>query len=373
MILRPVDVIIPAYNAEATIASAVSSVLSQTASELIVFIVDDGSTDRTADIVTGLARQDRRVHLERKENGGIVSALNRGLSLGSAEFVARLDADDISAPDRHERQLQYLMAHPDVVAVSGAHHEIDEDGAPTGSVHHPPASLSLDPEWAPAREPQLTQPFMTARRAALEAVRGYRPLQVSEDSDLYWRLAELGRLENLGDVLGSYRMHTGSISGSSVENGRMMALCSQLAALSAVRRSKGRADLTFNSRQAPRWQAFGSLGGMVEAASSDLTLAPAEEGWLRAAVAGKLMELAGYRPYEITPTDCRFIAASLDTSVPLPGGNRRELAKMRAATAARLLRLGRAGDALSLAGPGLWPEVAARAATGRLYWTKHLA
>lgn len=373
MIFRSMDVIIPAYNAEATISSALSSVLSQTAAELSVFVVDDGSTDRTAEIVSSLARQDARVHLERTANGGIVPALNLALSLGSAEFVARLDADDLSAPDRHEKQLRYLMANPDVVAVSGAHREIDEDGVPTGTIHHPPAKMDTSPEWAPAKEPQLIQPFMAARRDALEAVGGYRPLRVSEDSDLYWRLAEKGRLENLPDVLGSYRMHRGSISSASVENGRMMALCSQLAALSAVRRSKGRADVTFDPGQAPRWRAAGALRAMVDAASADLRLDPGEEGWLRVAVAGKLMELAGYRPYEIAPQDCHDIAAALDTPVPLPEGNRRDLAKMRAATAARLLRLGRAGDALSLAGPVLWPEMAARAASGRLYWTKRLA
>lgn len=372
MILRPIDVIIPAYNAEATISVALSSVLSQTAAEFSVFVVDDGSTDGTADIVESLARQDNRVHLARKENGGIVSALNLGLSLGSAEFVARLDADDISAPDRHERQLRYLMENPDVVALSGAHREIDADGTPTGSIHRPPRAVDCDPAWAPAKEPQLTQPFMTARRAALEAVGGYRALRVSEDSDLYWRLAEVGQLENLNEILGSYRMHKGSISGASVEHGRMMALCSQLAALSAVRRSDGRPDVAFNSGQAPRWRACGSLSDMVDAASSDLVLDSAERAWLRVAVAGKLMELAGYRPYEIAREDCRFITAALHTPASLPEGNRRELAKMRAATAARLLRLGRAGDAFRLAGPALWPEVAARAATGRLYWTKHL-
>ncbi len=372
MILRPIDVIIPAYNAESTISSALSSVLAQTARDLAVFVVDDGSTDRTAEIVACVARQDSRVHLERKENGGIVSALNRALSLGTAEFVARLDADDISAPDRHERQLRYLMENPDVAAISGAHREIDADGAPTGGVHHPPTTMIANPEWAPAKEPQLTQPFMAARRAALDAVGGYREFEVAEDSDLYWRLAEVGRLENLPDVVGSYRMHKDSISSASVENGRMMALCSQLAALSAVRRRKNRPDLTIERGRVARWRASGSLGGMVDMASADLRLEPGEAGWLRTAVAGKLMELAGYRPYEITREDCRFMAAALDIPARLPQGNRRELAKMRAATAARLLRLRRAGDALALAGPALWPEVAARAATGRMYWKKHL-
>ncbi len=371
--LPPVDVIMPAFQAEATVGAAVASVLAQTAPDLRVLVIDDGSTDGTAAIVRAIAARDARVVCVRQANGGIVAALNAGIALARAPFVARLDADDLSAPDRHARQLAHFAANPGCVAVSGAHHEIDAAGRPTGRTVRPGPQDGCDPAWAPAREPQLTQPFFMVRRAALDAVGGYRPFTVSEDSDLYWRLAAHGRLDNLDAVLGSYRMHAGSISSASVANGRLMAASSQLAALSACRRRDGRPDLAFGTATSAALAREATLAGMVDRAAEAFALDPRERDWLQVAAAGKLMELAGYRPYEIEPLDCAFIAAALTRGAALPDGNRAELEKMRAATAARLLRQGRARDARRLAPPRLWPQVLMRAALNRLYWTKHLA
>ena len=367
-----VDVVLPAYNAEATILVALSSILFQSNGNLRVIVVDDGSTDGTAEIVRDTARNDSRVHLEQKSNGGIVSALNRGLSLSTADYVARMDADDICESDRFERQMTYLDGHPDVVAVSGAHREIDGAGTPTGYVHQPPLKIEADFNWIPAKEPQLTQPFLFARRSALTAVKGYREFMYSEDTDLYWRLAEVGKLANLAEVVGSYRMHTGSVSSASVQNGRIMAFMSQLAALSAQRRALDKPDMVFDEAFSGKLRTIGSLEQMVLKAVADFGLTADEEAWLRLAVAAKLMELAGYRPYEIAEADCGFMAEAFLGRVPLSASNVRELRKMRAATAARLIRLGRLREAVRLAGPMLWPEVAARAASGRLYWRKHL-
>lgn len=378
MLFPPTDVIMPAFNAAATLGEAISSVLEQTAPDLRVIVIDDGSTDGTAQVARVFAARDERVTLVSQPNGGIVAALNAGLARCTADFVARLDADDLSAPDRHARQLRHLAENPGTVAVSGAHREIRADGSATGRINRPGNPDVFDPEWAPAKEPQLTQPFFMVRRAALVAVGGYRPLAVSEDTDLYWRLAGRGRLDNLDAVLGSYRMHAGSISSASVQNGRLMALNSQLAALSARRRRDGRDDLCFAADHAVAWRAAGSLDAMIRLAATDLALDPGEIAWLGIATAAKLMELAGYRPYEIETADCMFIGRTLNalvlrTSATLPAGNEAYLNKIRAATAARLLRLGRLRDAALLAPPSLWPQVVARAAANRLYWTKHLS
>lgn len=371
--LPPVDVIMPAFDAAATVGAAVESVLAQTAPDLRVLVIDDGSTDGTAAIVRAIAARDARVVCVQQANGGIVAALNAGIALARAPFVARLDADDLSAPDRHARQLAHFAANPGCVAVSGAHCEIDAEGHPTGRHGRPGPQHDFDPAWAPAREPQLTQPFFMVRRAALDAAGGYRPFKVSEDTDLYWRLAAQGRLDNLDAVLGSYRMHAGSISSASVANGRLMAVSSQLAALSACRRRDGRPDLPFDSGTSAALARETTLAGLVARATQAFGLDPREADWLCAAAGGKLMELAGYRPYEIETSDCTFIATALARGAHLPDGNRAELEKMRAATAARLLRQGRPADARRLAPPRLWPQVLMRAALNRLYWEKHLA
>lgn len=368
MDLPAVDVLIPARNAAPTIEAAVRSVLAQTAPRLRVIVIDDGSTDDTANRVAALAEADPRVHLLRQAGIGISAAMNAGLAMVTAEFVARLDADDLSAPDRHARQLRHLLAHPATAACSGAHHEIDQAGQPTGHIHRPQAGQgSFDPFHIPAHEAPLTQPFFMARREALLRAGGYRALPVSEDSDLYWRLTAFGRLEMLEDILGCYRMHGGSVSSASIRHGRQMALWSQLAALSAQRRQRDMPDLAF-PQDVARVPSEAALKDQVATAVTDFGLTKDESDWLTAATAAKLMELAGYRPYELQDTDVDFLSDVLCKT----GQNRRDLSAMRSATAARLLRAARLADALQL-GRGHWPEVAARAVLGRLYWTKRRA
>lgn len=367
----PVDVVMPARNAAATVALSIRSVLAQSAPDLRLFVVDDGSTDATPAIVATLAAQDGRVTLIRQPRGGIAAALNAGIAAGRAPFVARLDADDISHPDRHARQLGHLLDHPDTVGLSGAHQEIDEAGHPTGHIHDPRLAPAPDPCWLPAREPALTQPFFMAPRAALAAVGGYRAFPVAEDSDLYWRLMTVGRLDVMPHILGSYRLHAGSISGASARHGRRLALWSQLAALSAQRRRAGLADLALPlEAEAARDPSEAPLAVQVAQLARQMRLDRNETVWLTQAVAAKLVELAGYRPFELDDRDCRYIAAALagPRAVAEPA-NASTLRRYRAATAARLFRLGRWPDAIALA-RGLWPEMLARAAANRLYWTK---
>lgn len=365
MDLPAVDVIIPARNAARTLEAAVRSVLGQSAPHLRVFVVDDGSTDETPALLARLADQDSRVQPVRRAGGGIAQAMNLGLALGSAPFVARLDADDLSAPERHARQLRHLSGHPACVACSGAHEEMDAEGRLTGHVHRAETSEPPDPAWLPAREPPLTQPFFMARRAALVAVGGYRPLPVAEDSDLYWRLAELGRLEVLPAILGRYRMHGASVSSASIAHGRQLALWSQVAALSAQRRKAGRADLPLAAMDPPGPVPDASLADQVATLAQHFALEAAEAEWLATATAAKLMELAGYRPYELTAEDVRFLSDRLEEGPA-------HLRPMRAATAARLLRARRLAEAMQI-GRGQRAEMLARAAANRLYWRKRPA
>ncbi|OYU17629.1 MAG: glycosyl transferase [Rhodobacteraceae bacterium PARR1] len=370
MDLPAVDVLIPARNAATTLEAAVRSALAQTAPHLRVIVIDDGSTDATPAVVDRLAAQDPRVQSLRLPGQGIAAAMNAGLALATAPFVARLDADDLSAPDRHARQLRHMVGNPACIACSGAHVEIDATGKETGTIHQPGANILPDPAFLPAQEPPLTQPFFMARRSALMAVGGYRPLPVSEDSDLYWRLTALGRLDTLPDILGRYRMHGGSISSASIQHGRQMALWSQLAALSAQRRRAGRPDLPIGATPPNHRPSAATLSDQVAAMVQDMGLTPPEAAWLAQAVAAKVMELAGYRPFELTAEDVAFVARQLadgrsDATLP-------HLAKMRAATAARLLRARRWAEAMHL-GQGHRVEVVIRAAANRLYWTKRRA
>jgi glycosyltransferase involved in cell wall biosynthesis len=354
------DVLIPAFNAQDTVADAVESILNQTFSNIRVIVVDDGSTDDTPRILANLKKRDPRVEIISTPNAGIVDALNLGLSHCTAEYVARFDADDISYPDRIQIQFDYLEAHSECLAVAGRVDHIDEAGNRLYGLPQPGSPDAADMDGVPALEPYLIHPFLMARRAALIAAGGYRYVCNSEDSDLYWRLAEIGRLHNLDVPLGRYRVHSGSISGSSVVGSRVMAIFSQLGAISAQRRRAGSKDLSFPKGASLAFREAKTLDGMWSLASRQLS--SEEASYLRISASMKLLQLAGYRPIQLEVSDCKFIRQSLDAYPRLTKENERQNAWQVTTTAARLLRAGRYREAMALLPISAYPMTLARLA-----------
>jgi glycosyltransferase involved in cell wall biosynthesis len=110
-----ISVIVPAYNAEKTLARCVDSLLAQTHTDLEILLVDDGSTDGTAEICLAYAAQDARVRVLRKENGGVSSARNAGLAAARGELIGFTDADDYCAPHMYEELARTLThTHADI-------------------------------------------------------------------------------------------------------------------------------------------------------------------------------------------------------------------------------------------------------------------
>src|SRR5690606_36363675 len=124
------SVLMPVYNREEYAPLAVESVLGQTFGDFEFIIVNDGSTDGVTEILRDYADADPRIVLIEQENTGYAVALNRGLERARGEFVARMDSDDISLPDRFALQVEFLQASPQVVVVGGQALRIDEDGDP---------------------------------------------------------------------------------------------------------------------------------------------------------------------------------------------------------------------------------------------------
>ncbi len=357
-----VDVMMPAYNAASTLREAIDSLRAQTLRGIRIIVVDDGSTDDTPAILAALAAEDARVVVLRKDNDGIVEARNDALAACDAEFVACLDADDAAFPERLARQLAYLESHPNCVGLGGEVEHVDESGAKIAGMTQQGDPGLADPAQAPALEPYIVHSTFMARRADVVAVGGYRHVPNSEDSDLFWRLAERGALVNLPEVFGKYRVHTASIS-SSIINGRVMAVGSQLGALSALRRRAGRRDVPFPRELHASLRAAMSLEKMCAVAARDLEADEADH--LRVAAAAKLMELSRYRPYEPDATDCAFIRSALPHAAAMSAKNRKEIDWYVTVTAARLVRKGMLAEALALTPPRNYPVAAARVLLSR--------
>jgi glycosyltransferase involved in cell wall biosynthesis len=109
-----ISVIIPTYNAERTVLKTVESVQKQTFSDIEIIIINDGSTDRTLELVQSI--KDQRLKIFSYENGGLPVARNRGISQATGEFISFVDADDLWTPDKLELQLTALQQHPEAGA-----------------------------------------------------------------------------------------------------------------------------------------------------------------------------------------------------------------------------------------------------------------
>lgn len=341
-----IDVLLPVYNAANTLDTSLQSIAEQTMDNFRVLAIDDGSTDTSPDILAKWAARDRRFYIVRRSNGGIVDALNTGLDLSAACYIARMDADDISLPGRFEAQLAYLRSTPGCVAVGCGILHIDTAGQPLPGLPVPGAPGDADADWLPAREPYIVHPFLMVRRSAMIDVGGYRHVPGSEDSDLYWRLSEKGALHNLTEILGYYRMHDMSISGASIEGGRVMAVGSQLGALSARRRRSCLPDLVFGNELATALRTARSLDTMCKLLA--LTVGVEDMPLFRLSVGLKLLELAAYRPFEIERDDCRFLRDALKRVHIFDPAIKSDVRWRFTDTGRVLLRNGRWGDAASL-------------------------
>ena len=213
-----VSVIIPAYNAEAFIEATLASVLTQTYTNIEVLVVDDGSRDRTAQIVQAVAKQDSRVSLLRSSNQGVAAARNLAIEHSRGEYIAPLDADDIWYPQKLEEQVEcFSRSGPDVGLVYAWSTYIDENGQLTGSyiAHDVEGEAGLALVYSNFIG-NASAPLI--RRSCLEHVGGYDSRYIEydaeggEDHDLYMRIAEYYRFGVVREFLIGYRQIQGSLS-----------------------------------------------------------------------------------------------------------------------------------------------------------------
>src|SRR5438105_464155 len=132
-----VSIVMSVYNGQPFLEETVKSILSQTFTDYEFVIIDDSSVDDTWEVLTRYADHDQRLVLRRNErNMGVVLSLNRGLDLAKGKFIVRQDADDISLPQRIEKQVNYLEAHPECGLVGTDLQFVDINGVPLDHNSH---------------------------------------------------------------------------------------------------------------------------------------------------------------------------------------------------------------------------------------------
>ncbi len=207
-----ISVLLAVYNGERYLRQAVDSVIGQTFGDFELVAIDDGSSDATPAILNGYAARDGRVRVVSRPNRGLTNTLNEGLALARAPYLARMDADDLCLPERFARQVAHLDAHPDCVLVGSRVLVVDPDGLPIRHMAHEQAHEAIDHAHLNRGWP-VVHPAVMMRLDAVREVGGYRDqYNTLEDTDLFLRLAEVGRLANLPEVLLHYRQHFASVT-----------------------------------------------------------------------------------------------------------------------------------------------------------------
>ena len=205
-----VSVVLAVYNGGVFLKEALDSIFTQTFTDFELVVVDDASTDGTAAILSEY--DDARLMCVRnRENVGQTRSLNRGLRLARGVLIARHDADDVSHPDRLRRQVEAMESRPQLVLLGTAYERIDREGRVLDVVRPPTKNAALQERLEEGNI--FCHGSVMMRREPLEAVGGYNNyFSVTQDYDLWLRLAERGMIGNLPDTLYRFRFDGESVS-----------------------------------------------------------------------------------------------------------------------------------------------------------------
>ena len=234
-----VTLVMSVFNGERFLTAALESIMAQSMRDFAIIVVNDGSTDRTAEILEEYAGRSERMQVVHQPNSGVVDAANRACALARTPYIARMDADDISLPDRLERQLGFLQRRREVALLGGAAEFINESGDVLFTVdvptHHDEIKATL-----PERN-VFVHSAVVMRRDALLAVGGYRRAfsDTAGDYDLWLRIVERYEAANLAEVIVRYRVHRRQTTTMRLEEQTLAAIGARLSA--RLRRS-GRPD-----------------------------------------------------------------------------------------------------------------------------------
>lgn len=207
-----ISVIMPVYNSAKYLALAIESILNQTYSDFEFIIIDDGSSDTSWKIIQKYSLKDKRIRAKQNSsNLGICQTLNYGLSIARGKYIARMDADDWSYPERLSKQVVFMKTHPKVVICGGAVQVCNADLKILNKRSYPISDKKIREKILKINP--FAHPAVMYRKEAVIEAGGYNEKLVTvEDYDLYFRLGNLGKLANLSDTLLKLRLRDNSIS-----------------------------------------------------------------------------------------------------------------------------------------------------------------
>ena len=211
-----ISVLMSVYNGERFLRPAIESILNQSFNDFEFVIINDGSTDKSLDIIQSYANKDKRIQLINQENKGLIAALNTGLEQAKSPLIARMDADDIAYSERLSIQKQYMDTHPDIGVLGSAITPIDENNHPSKVLYYPQKNKIDD--YIYNNGSPLAHPAVIMRRNLVLKEGGYHEnFKHAEDYDLWLRLHKVTGIDNIKEPLLYYRQHTQKISLQYVE------------------------------------------------------------------------------------------------------------------------------------------------------------
>lgn len=206
-----ISVILPAYNCEKYIEESVTSILNQTYDNFELIIIDDGSTDKTFNILKSF--KDSRVRLyKNKINRGIIYSLNKGIFKSKGQFVARADGDDICEKDRFKKQINFLNKNKKISILGTGLSMINDRGKIKKFFFYPKSDILI--KWSMLFSCPISHPSVMIRKNILKKIKNYNSdAKYAEDYDLWSKLIHKGRkFENLPIALIRLRKHNSNIT-----------------------------------------------------------------------------------------------------------------------------------------------------------------
>ena len=267
-----ISVVMPVYNCAKYVREAIESILNQTYKDFEFLIINDGSTDETSEILNEYAKKDSRIKIIYQPNSGIVVALNKGLNEAKGEWIFRMDGDDISLSYRFETQIEIIKKNPALVLLGGWYQQINAENIPLEISKCPTAHEDLVRNLETRRSffPHSSACF---KRDIVLGIGGYRErFRHSEDIDLWLRLAEIGKLSCIDNLVLQLRKHEENISNSVIHLQQLRGVTARICYFC---RKIGLSDPSLLDEN--KWQKFTSW---VEKRMDEKGCFQRREGWL---------------------------------------------------------------------------------------------